>query len=180
MPNFFRILAEAKPSLRWRAGEVRSRTVYPRAFKSFGRGSVIVAPLKLKGVERISVGENVAIFDGAWLHAESSGAIDIADYVYLGHRSHIAAVDRISIGESCMLTDGCTLTNGVHGLIDHDEITSTGPNSIGKNCFIGERAIVLGGVTVGDNAIIGAGAVVTKDIPAGAVVAKVPAKPLNT
>ena len=47
---------------------------------------------------------------------------------------------------------------------------------IGKNVWIGGRAIVLPGVTVGDDAIIAAGAVVTKDVPQGATVAGVPAK----
>jgi len=50
------------------------------------------------------------------------------------------------------------------------------PIVIGRSVFIGTRAIILKGVTIGDNAVIGAGSVVTKDVPAGAVVAGNPAR----
>ena len=58
--------------------------------------------------------------------------------------------------------------------------TRTGPVTIGDHVFVGQRAIILGGVTIGDGATIGAGSVVTRDVPAGAVVAGVPARPLGT
>lgn len=47
---------------------------------------------------------------------------------------------------------------------------------IGKNVFIGARSIVMKGVTIGDGAVVGAGSVVTKDVPANAIVAGNPAK----
>ena len=50
------------------------------------------------------------------------------------------------------------------------------PIKIGKNVWIGSNAAVLPGVTIGDNAVIGAGAVVTKDVPANRIAAGVPAK----
>ena len=64
-----------------------------------------------------------------------------------------------------------------HGIApDKRGITFPLPIVIGKNVWIGANAMIVPGVTVGDNAIIGAGAVVTKDVPANAVVAGVPAK----
>lgn len=50
---------------------------------------------------------------------------------------------------------------------------------IGKNCFIGGRSMILPGVTIGDSCIVGAGSVVTKDIPTGTIVAGNPAKPIH-
>lgn len=54
------------------------------------------------------------------------------------------------------------------------------PVKIGKNVWVGAHATILPGVMVGDNAVIAAGAVVTKDVPANAVVAGVPAKVIKT
>ena len=52
--------------------------------------------------------------------------------------------------------------------------------TLGKNVWVGAHATILPGVTVGDNAVIAAGAVVTKDVPANTVVAGVPAKIIKT
>ncbi|MDK7243585.1 DapH/DapD/GlmU-related protein, partial [Neisseria subflava] len=58
-------------------------------------------------------------------------------------------------------------------------VTNGGPIVIGRDVFVGQYAIVLGGVTIGDGSVVGAGSVVTKDVPAGAIVAGVPAKILK-
>lgn len=60
----------------------------------------------------------------------------------------------------------------------HSEIYASEPRPIhvGKHVWIGMNATIMKGVTIGDNAIVGAGAIVTKDVPANAIVAGVPAK----
>ena len=57
-----------------------------------------------------------------------------------------------------------------------EEWTSARPVKIGKNVWIGGKAIILPGVTIGDNAIVGAGAVVTRDVAEGATVMGIPAR----
>ncbi len=94
----------------------------------------------------------------------------------------VCAAASVSIGEGTICGAGAMI-------IDNDFHTPTAPWDwaigykatarpvrIGRGCFIGARAIVLKGVTIGDRAVIGAGAVVTQDVPAGAVVAGNPAR----
>lgn len=64
-----------------------------------------------------------------------------------------------------------------HGLsLETRNITYSSPVIIGENVWIGSSSTILPGVTVGDNSVVAAGAVVTKDVPKNAVVAGVPAR----
>ena len=74
-------------------------------------------------------------------------------------------------------------TRVLRNLADNEKEKQTviyGKIIVGKNCFIGCRATILPGVTIGDNSIIGAGSVVNRDIPANSVAAGVPCKVICT
>lgn len=176
--NVFRTLTEAPPTLRWYVGRVLSASLYARAFAGFGTGTTIVAPLKLKGTERIRIGSDCAVYERCWLEAEPGARLTIGDGVYLGHDVHVHAVDDVEIGAGSMLADGVLVNSGGHDAANAMATTRQGAIHIGRSVFVGQRAIVLGGVTIGDGAVIGAGAVVTRDVDAGATVAGVPARPL--
>ncbi|MBK5237607.1 MAG: acyltransferase [Actinomycetales bacterium] len=179
--NFARLITEAPSSIRWRLGSLATVLVYRRAFKSLGKGSVIVRPLRLRGTSRIQIGAGCAIYEDAWLESdsESKGSLIIEDNVYLGHGVHLHALSDVLIGEGSMLADGVLVNSGGHQVDKNMEARESGPITIGKNCFIGQRVMVLGGVTIGDGATIGAGAVVTSDIPAGATAVGVPARVIS-
>ncbi len=82
----------------------------------------------------------------------------------------------ITIGSDCILAPtAMILTHDASSFI-HTGKYRFAPVVIGNRCFLGYNAVVMPGVTIGDNAIIGAGAVVTRDVPSGAVVAGVPAR----
>lgn len=86
-------------------------------------------------------------------------------------RGGITLGDGTQIGQNVVL---CTLNHGIGANDRH--ITYPFPIVIGKNVWIGANSTILPGVTIGENAIVAAGAVVSKDVPANAVVAGVPAK----
>jgi acetyltransferase-like isoleucine patch superfamily enzyme len=83
----------------------------------------------------------------------------------------------ITIGDGALIGHGSTLTTLDHG-IDPDRRADMipAPVVIGRKVWLGAGVTVVPGVTIGDGAIVGAGAVVTKDVPANAIVAGVPAK----
>lgn len=175
-----KLIVEKIPSLRWKAHELISKTVYPSAFGKFDSSSVIVSPMTLGGLENIFIGARNAIYEGIWLKAEPQGKIEIGSDNYIGHRVHIHAVGNVIIGNNIMLADSVAITTGEHDRIQHDIVWTKGDIVIKDNAFIGEKAIILGGVTIGEGATVGAGAVVTKDVPAGATVAGVPARIISS
>lgn len=84
----------------------------------------------------------------------------------------------IHIGKDCLIASGCTI-------LSHDHCKRTGPNIvdcwltdtyIGDRCFLGMNCTILPGVSIGDECIVGTGAVVTKNVPANCIVAGNPAK----
>ena len=84
---------------------------------------------------------------------------------------------RIIIGDNCLIAHGATILShdGALRLISPGA-DRAGTVVIGNNVFVGVNAIILRNVTIGDNSVIAAGAVVTKDVPAATVVAGNPAK----
>ena len=109
-----------------------------------------------------SIGENCAINFGA----------NITDPSY------------VRIGNNCTLSD-CTLLghDAVVGILNHAhgvKLDAVGKIDILDNCFIGHGAIVMMNTTIGPDAVVAAGAVVTKDVPPGVVVGGVPAKVIGT
>jgi len=173
-------LAELRPGLRWRSGQVVTRLLYRRAFGSIGEGTVIVRPHKLQGVERIHLGSGCSVFEGAWLASEPGGGeLRIGDHTYLGHGVHVHALDPVTIGSGCVIADGVFVGSSDHDRGDRHQVHGSGPIVIGDRVFLGQRSVVLGGVTIGDGATVGAHAVVTRDVAPGQTVVGVPARPVG-
>jgi len=112
-----------------------------------------------------------------WAEKDKEASISIGDYCLICPGVRISAATSISIGDSCMMASSAYITDADwHGIHDRtDYIGKTAPISIGNNVWIGDSAIVCKGVTIGDNSIIGAGSVVTRDIPANTVAVGNPA-----
>jgi putative colanic acid biosynthesis acetyltransferase WcaF len=100
--------------------------------------------------------------------------ISIFDYAAIGHNVHIWNFGPVSIGKFSMITADASLVNGGHD--KHSFLPFSGPLSIGHGCWIGHAARIIGPLTIGDNAIIGAGSVVIHDVEPGTIVAGVPAR----
>jgi acetyltransferase-like isoleucine patch superfamily enzyme len=113
-----------------------------------------------------------------WGRELGQGSIKIGNAVLLSPGTRISASDEIVIGDSVMTANGVYITDsdwhGIYDRIERDEKAT--PVSIGNNVWLCDNATVLKGVTIGENSIIAASAVVTRDIPANVVAAGNPAK----
>jgi acetyltransferase-like isoleucine patch superfamily enzyme len=109
------------------------------------------------------------------------GVVEIGAKTVMGQECTISAYRRVRIGEQCVIADRAMFIDFDHGVVEVERpIRQQGiymkETIVGSNVWIGYGACILRGVRVGDNAIIGTSAVVTKDVPANAVVGGVPAK----
>lgn len=171
------LLFRGRSGVGWRVSSLLSRRVYPSVFATFGAGSVLDRPRTVLGADRIHIGDGCVIARDAWLACEDDGGpIGIGDHVSFAPGAHVHAKDPITIGPRCSFAESVYVGSADHDPQDHSSIRGTGAVVIGEDCFIGLRAVILGGVTIGPRAVVGAHAVVTRDVPADAVVSGVPAR----
>ena len=145
----------------------------------------------LHSPEYIHVGHQTGFGKDLFLTAWKRGGkistpyLKIGSHCNIGAYNHITCANKLVIGNCCLTGKWVTITDNSHGGTDVDSlrtapdkrpITSKGPVIIGDNVWIGDKATILPGVTIGDGAEIAANAVVTKDVPAYSVVAGNPAK----
>lgn len=104
----------------------------------------------------------------------------IGDNVFINACCNFQDHGGVYIGDRCQIGHNVVFATLNHGLKPQDRRTMTpAPIRLGKNVWVGSNSTILQGVTVGDNAVIAAGAVVTKDVPANTVVGGVPARKLK-
>lgn len=118
------------------------------------------------------------IYPGAQLIVAPKGKITIGKNSFVNSFTRIISQERIEIGDNCAISwDVQIMDTDVHNIIINEKKNNeTKPVFIGNNVWIGSKAIVLKGVTIGNGAVIAAGSIVSKDVPANAVVAGSPAK----
>ena len=156
-------------------------------FKHLGKGGAYFKPKYIK-----VFGKNVSVDDfptliGArdaniqftsWNIGDNDGIINIGKYCLITPGVRIMAAEKIEIGDACMIANGAYISDADwHDIYDRAQpVGNTKPIILKDNVWIGDSAIICKGVTIGKNSIIGAGAVVTKDVPKNCVFAGNPAK----
>lgn len=115
-------------------------------------------------------------------HHMTQGTISIGKNVTLANQCDIDFSGGVVIADNVTISAGVSIISHTHrlmGMADGDHQAIAGKVNIGYGAWIGTRAIILPNVTIGQYAVVGAGAVVTKDVPEYAVVAGNPAKKIK-
>lgn len=158
-------------------------------FGGIGKGTLIYPPFHSNNVSTVHLGENCQVHAGGWIDTvgeycgvRHDSRIDIGDGTYFGHRVHIIACSHMSIGKNVVVADNVYISDLFHGFEDIDTpilatpLISPGPVVIEDQVWLGERVCIMPNVRIGKHSVIGANAVVTKDIPPYSVAVGIPAK----
>lgn len=187
-------------------GYIARHLFYPSLFAEAGRGLVIGRNVVIRRPGKIKIGKNVTIDDNALIDGgvhginisdgvtinrncvikAKSGIINIGENSNIGGNTVISSYSGIEIGTSVLVAGGCHISGGGYNFSDNKAtmmeqgVYTKGPIEVGDDVWIAAGAIVLDGVKIGKHAIVGAGAVVVKDINENGIVAGVPARLLRS
>lgn len=172
-----------------RVSRAMMREIWKRKFASFGKDAWVDLPAYIVGHKCIDLADHVRVWRHVRMEARSirDGAIRISIGQNTGIQPyvHIGAEESVRIGSNCRIAQGVYITDHDHDYSDLDNPDSLGksmivsPVTIEDYVWLGERVIVLKGVTIGAKSVVGAGSVVTKSLPSGVIAAGVPARVLR-
>lgn len=175
----------------WR--RILTATILRSLFAQIGRGSVVYKPGLLSGADFISIGCRSIIRYGARIEVINHGqawmpSISIGDDVNIEQIVHIICHDRIKIGNRVSISGHCSIVDVSHPSYFKSDTDKMGQIvnmersfvEIGEGSFIGFGANILPNVRIGRMCVIGAGAVVTRNIPDYAIAAGIPARIVGT
>jgi acetyltransferase-like isoleucine patch superfamily enzyme len=184
-------------------GSVLRGVVYKNLLGSVGSSCFIERNVRLNVPQKIFLGDRVFIGEGNYLDPGNlegeirlgsnahvsrcvtlragTGKIIINGSVNLGSYTLIYGSGDVEIGKNSLLSPGVQLISGNHIFKNPDtpirfQGAEVGRIEIGEDVWLGSYAVVLAGVTIGKGSVIGAGAVVTKDIPSYSIAAGIPAE----
>ena len=165
-----------------------ARLLRRRFLSTYGRRLELDGLAFIGGGVKLQIGRRGRVELGRWSwlgHGTKirchEGFVSIGAKTVLGQDCTVSAYQHVSIGRECVIADRVMLIDFDHGAAEVERpIRLQGIYKrdvrVGHNVWIGYGACILRGVTIGDNAIIGTAAVVTRDVPANAVVGGVPAR----
>lgn len=161
----------------------------PRRIGAQGIGSVVLLPRRVCGAPHVHIGDDVIVQPYGWIAAVThygdqrwQPEVRIGHHCRIGRHAVITAIERVEIGDGCLLSEQVFISDHTHGADPgqlspaRQPLAARGPVVLGRHCFIGIRACIMGGVTLGDYCVVGANSVVTHSFPAGSVLAGAPAR----
>jgi acetyltransferase-like isoleucine patch superfamily enzyme len=181
------------------------RLLFPSLFGAVGKNVIFGHHLNLRAPHRIFIGANTVLDDYAFLSFRGTaeqgirigsnallgrysqlkvrnGDMELGDKVNIGPFCHLGTVSTLRVGDHSMFGSNCFIGGVRHDFSDPDrpiveqKLNTAKGVEIGHDVWLGAHVVVIDGVSIGDGAVIGANAVVTRDVPPFTIAAGVPAK----
>lgn len=164
-------------------GRLRAALLRMRGM-SIGAKTTIGAQLRVTRPRCVRLGTRVVIEHGVYFKVVDDAArLAIGEFTFIGPNCSLHAASSVTIGAHSLIGDAVVIADHTHnGARDqrHDEQgIRSAPVTIGDDVLINPHAVIIAGVTIGNGAVVGAGAVVTKDVEPYAIVAGVPAREIG-
>jgi acetyltransferase-like isoleucine patch superfamily enzyme len=165
-------------------GRLRATTLRLRGARIAAK-TFIGAGLHVRRPWCINIGTRVEVEHNVFLKiVDDHASLTIGDHAFIGTGSEIDVALSVTIGAHALIAPNVFITDHAHNHAAGAHLDEQGSRNaavvIGDDAWIGTRAIILPGITIGSGAIIGAGAVVTKDVPPNAIAAGVPARVMGS
>jgi acetyltransferase-like isoleucine patch superfamily enzyme len=175
---------------------LRVETQFLSRFRSFwwrlqgmkiGKGSTI-SSMNVTWPHQLAIGEQCIFEDGIFFKYSSywkpGPSMIIGKHVFIGRGCEFNITARIEVGDETMISSGCKFIDHDHGVELSDQRIGALPHqeaaiTLEEDVWLGVNVVVLKGVTIGHGAVVGAGAVVTRSIPACEIWAGVPARKIG-
>ena len=166
---FARLRAHA---YRWQGADVHPKCL-------LGRGTRLEHPWT------VHLGARCMLQPDVWLNVgDPQACLRIGDYTFIGRGTEIEVSRRVTIGKGALIAPGVFITDHSHALAlgkpMFQQPCEAAEVVIGDDVWIGAKAVVLRGVTIGEGAVVAAGAVVNRDVEPYAIVGGVPAKSIGS
>ena len=139
------------------------------------KSSHLETRLLLEENSKLTINGSFGVYCNSYIRVVKGGSL-ILNGGFINENVQITCASKISIGKGCTIARDVIIRDYDSHTIEEDGFQMMKPIIIGDNVWIGNRAMILKGVTIGDGAIIAAGAIVTKNIPSKTIAAGVPAK----
>ncbi|KAA5597168.1 acyltransferase [Blastochloris sulfoviridis] len=149
---------------------------------AIGEGAIISAGTSLlRYPQNITLGAHAIVKQGAHLcPCRAAARVTVGARTTVGFYTLIYASAEVRIGDDCMIAPFVHIVDSDHGTrrgqLMNRQANVAAPITIGSDVWIGTHAVILKGVTIGDGAVVAAGAVVREDVPANTIVGGTPAK----
>lgn len=188
MTGFVELFHKLSFRLRHQALGSRLRVMCNRALgMHVGEGTCISAGFNVSWPQCITIGRKCFFEPNVTFKVDAPWSLEkrvvIGDEVFIGAGVELNIARHISIGNRALIASGCRFIDHNHGFEKSGPIRpqygDVGAIEIGDDVWLGVNVVVLTGVNIGEGAVVGAGAVVTKNIPSNEVWAGIPARKIN-
>ncbi|MDB5059869.1 MAG: lacA 2 [Chloroflexi bacterium] len=155
-----------------------------RRCTSVGRYTQLLGRVRIFNKGTIIIGSHVRIHSTVVpieLAAMPGAVLEIGDNTFVNYGVSISCHQSVLIGRDCLLGSYVNIMDNTwHDVLERQQLPASKPVVLQDNVWLGNRVIVLPGVTIGHDAVVGAGAVVSRDIPPRSVAVGVPAQVIKT